>query len=533
MPVTELAGTGALVRLGLRRDRLLIPVWIAVFVVSAASSAGATADLYPTTASRVAAADSINRSPALVGLYGRIYDPSSLGAVSIIKLGGFGALMVALLSIVAVVRHTRRDEESGRLELLGATAVGRLAPLGAALVVAAVMNLALGAATATGLRAAGLPLDGSLAFGAAWAGVGLAFAAVAAVCAQLTVSARSSIGLASAVLGIVYAVRAMGDAAGANGPRWLSWLSPIGWAQQFRPYAGNRWWVLGITLAFTALVVAAAGMLAAGRDLGGGVLPERAGPARAPSGLRSPEALALRLQRGVLAAWLVGFAALGLLLGSIASSVGDMLTSPAARDFIRTLGGEQGLIDAFLAVELTFAGIFAAAYGIQAASRLRSEEAALRAEPLLAAPVGRLRWAGGHVGVALLGTALLLVTAGLTAGVARAAVTGDAGQAVRLVGAAAAQLPAVWVLVAVTLLLFGWTPRLTVGAWAALVTFILIGEVGPLLDVGQWLLDLSPFSHVPRLPGGEFSAVPLLVLTLVAGALGALGLWGIRRRDLT
>ncbi|MBU6217339.1 MAG: ABC transporter permease, partial [Acidobacteria bacterium] len=301
----------------------------------------------------------------------------------------------------------------------------------------------------------------------------------------------------------------------------------------FRPYAGNRWWVLGITLAFTALVVAAAGMLAAGRDLGGGVLPERAGPARAPSGLRSPEALALRLQRGVLAAWLVGFAALGLLLGSIASSVGDMLTSPAARDFIRTLGGEQGLIDAFLAVELTFAGIFAAAYGIQAASRLRSEEAALRAEPLLAAPVGRLRWAGGHVGVALLGTALLLVTAGLTAGVARAAVTGDAGQAVRLVGAAAAQLPAVWVLVAVTLLLFGWTPRLTVGAWAALVTFILIGEVGPLLDVGQWLLDLSPFSHVPRLPGGEFSAVPLLVLTLVAGALGALGLWGIRRRDLT
>ena len=87
-------------------------------------------------------------------------------------------------------------------------------------------------------------------------------------------------------------------------------------------------------------------------------------------------------------------------------------------------------------------------------------------------------------------------------------------------------------LVAVTLLLFGWTPRLTVGAWGLLVAFILIGEVGPLLDVGQWLLDFSPFCHVPRLPGGRFSVVPLLVLTLVAAALGALGLWGVRRRDL-
>ncbi|MFZ4519818.1 MAG: ABC transporter permease [Microthrixaceae bacterium] len=529
----DLAGTGSLARLGLRRDRVLIPVWIGVFVLTAASSAGATADLYPTTASRVAAAGTINRSPALVGLYGRIYDPSSLGAVSIIKLGGFGALMVALLSVVVVVRHTRRDEESGRLELLGATAVGRLAPLAAALVVAVVLNVALGVTTSAGLWAAGLPLEGSLAFGAAWAGVGLAFAAVAAVCAQLTVSARSAIGLASAVLGVVYAIRAVGDAADAGGPRWLSWLSPIGWAQQFRPYAGNRWWVLGIILAFTVVMVLVAGALAARRDLGGGLLPERAGPARAPANLRSPEALAYRLQRGVLLAWLVAFVALGVLLGSIASSVGDMLSTPAARDFIRTLGGEQGLIDAFLAVEMTFAGIFAAAYGIQATSRLRSEEAGLRAEPLLAAPVGRLRWAGGHLGVALGGSAVLLVTAGLSAGVARAVVTGDGGQAFRLVGAAAAQLPAVWVLVGATLLLFGWAPRLTVGAWAVLVGFILIGEVAPLLDVGQWLLDLSPFSHVPRLPGGAFSAVPLVVLTSVALLLGGLGLWGVRRRDLT
>lgn len=529
---SDLTGTGALTRMALRRDRVLIPVWVAVFALTAALSAAAAIDLYPSRLDRIGAAEAVNGSSALVALYGRIYDPASLGAVGLIKLGGFGAVMVALLSIVIVVRHTRADEESGRLELVGATGVGRRAPIAAALVVAAVTNGALALLTSLGLVVAGLAVDGSIAFGLAWGSVGMAFAAIAAVAAQVTVAKRAAVGLSAAVLAAVYAVRALGDVADASGPRWLTWLSPIGWAQQFRPYAGNRFWVLGVSLTFTVVVVAAAVTLAGRRDLGTGLLPVRPGPAGAPRSLSSAGGLAWRLQRATLLAWSITFALLGTLVGSIASSVGQFLNNPAARDFITTLGGEAGLVDAFLAVELVFAGIFASAYGIQAVMRLRGEEEAGTAEPVLASAVGRTRWVLGHVAVATGGTVLLLVLTGLGAGAVRSAQTGDGGQLGRLVGAALVQLPAVWVLVGITLALFGVLPRLAVGGWVALAAVVVLGELGPLLQVSQWALDLSPFAHTPKVPGGELDAAPLVAMTGLAVALAAVGLVGFRRRDL-
>jgi len=58
------------------------------------------------------------------------------------------------------------------------------------------------------------------------AGVGLTFAAVAGVAVQLTESAGTAKGIAGAILGLSYLLRAAGDVGERS---WLSWLSPIGW----------------------------------------------------------------------------------------------------------------------------------------------------------------------------------------------------------------------------------------------------------------------------------------------------------------
>jgi ABC-2 type transport system permease protein len=526
------AGTAALLRLALRRDRVLIGVWLAVFVAMAAFSASATVDLYPTLASRLEAAETLNRSQSLVALYGRVYDPTSLGAIAMIKLGGFGAGFVALLSIMLVVRHTRRDEEAGRTELVGATAAGRRAPLTAALAEAALVNAALAALTAAGLTATGLPIDGSAAFGLAWGGVGLAFAAIAAVAAQVASTARGAKAVSLVVLAAVYVLRAVGDAADETGPRWLSWLSPIGWGQQFRPYAGNRFWVLAITLAFTATVVAVSLAIVARRDLGSGVLPDRPGPAQASPRLATPLALAWRLHRGSLAGWAVGFALVGSLMGSLASQVGGFLTSEDARDLFAKLGGEKAVSDMFLSVELAFAGIVAAAFGIHVVMRLHAEETEGRAEPVLATAVSRLRWAAGHLAVAAGGTMLLLAITGFAAGVAHGAATGDLGQTWRVLAGALAQAPAAWVVVGIAVAAFGLAPRYSALGWAALVAFVLLAEIGPLLELSSWVMDLSPFAHAPKLPGGTVESAPLVSLVAVAVALAAAGLAGLRHRDV-
>lgn len=182
----SLVGTGQLLRLALRRDRVVAAVWVLLFVAMAAGSAAASKGVYPTLESRVEAANALNSTPATVALYGRVFDPTSLGAVSLLKLGALGSALVALVAVFTVVRHTRGEEESGRLELIGATVVGRFAALTAALALSVGMALALAALTALSLIASGLPASGAFAFGLAWAGAGIAFAAVGALAAQVT-----------------------------------------------------------------------------------------------------------------------------------------------------------------------------------------------------------------------------------------------------------------------------------------------------------------------------------------------------------
>ena len=201
-----------------------------------------------------------------------------------LKTIAFGALLVALFTSVLVVRHTRAEEDSGRLELMSAAVLGRYAPLAAALAVAVGASVVLGGVTAVALIATGLPVAGSVAFGLTWACAGTAFAAVAAVAAQLTDRARTATGSAVAVLGCAYLLRAIGDSAG--GATWVSWLSPIGWAQQIRPYGGNRWVVAALPLTFAAVLVGVAVLLTDRRDLGAGLLPARPGAASAAPGLR-------------------------------------------------------------------------------------------------------------------------------------------------------------------------------------------------------------------------------------------------------
>jgi len=527
MPDT-LAGTGPLTRLALRRDRVLVPLWVLGMSGMAALSASATVGLYPTEEERLAAAEALNSSAAIVALYGRVYDPLSIGALSMIKLTAFGAAIIGILALFLVIRHTRAEEEPGRLELLTGGRLGRDAPLTAALILAGCTSLLIGLLTTIANTAAGLPFTGSLAFGAGWAATGVVYAAIGAVVAQVTSNARTARGLGLLVIAVTYALRAVGDLA-EPGPSWLSWLSPIGWNQQLRAYAGDRWWVLVLPVVASIALVAVAYRLRAARDLGAGLRADRQGPAR--GSLASVGALAWRLQSRALVAWATAFVVFGALLGSLASTVDDLITSPEMKELFDRLGGSGVLVDGFLGAEVAIIGAIAAAYGISAADRLRSEEADGRLEPLLATPTTRVRWAASHYVIALSGVLALMLLVGLALGAAASQSLGDWGQLPRIVGSALGQVPAAWLLTSIVLLLFGWLPRATGAAWALLVAFFALGEFGSLWGAPEWVMNLSALHWSPRIPVVADDAVPLLALLAVAVLLSLAGLAGWRRRD--
>jgi ABC-2 type transport system permease protein len=172
-------------------------------------------------------------------------------------------------------------------------------------------------------------------------------------------------------------------------------------------------------------------------------------------------------------------------------------------------------------------GLIAALYVVGSVLRLHGEETSGRAEPVLANTVGRLRWAYGHLAVAFGGSALIMLLTGL------GFVVGYGKEAGPILGAALVQLPAVWVIGGLAVALYGLLPQAAPAAWGVSGAVLLIGWVGPALDAPQAVLDVSPFGHLPKLPGGEMSWGPVLTLTGLAVVLVAAGLTGLRRRDMT
>jgi ABC-2 type transport system permease protein len=466
---------------------------------------------------------------------------TSLGAMTMVEAFGTLAILVALMSGQAVVRHTRQDEETGRAELLGSAVVGHHARLTAALLVVLAANLVLAAGMAGVLVVFDLPVTGSVLSGLAFAGVGMSFAVIAAIGAQVASTQRAANGIVAAAIGAAYLLRSIGDLFGEVAASevelisaWPSWLSPIGWGQQLRPFHQDNVEVFALFAGLVVVLVAAAFVLTEHRDVGHGMLPVRSGPATTDR-LRSPLALAWRLQRGVWLAWGSGIAVVAFAFGSVGDTADELLSeNEQLQDMLAALSGNGGLRDAFFSFMMAFVGIAVAGATVQAVLRARNEESAGRLEPLLATPVARVRWLGGHLLIAFLGTVALYALAGVAAALGYAVVTGELGVGLRGLGAASmVQLPAALALGGFVVAVFGLLPRwATTLGWGALALSLVFGQLGAVLDLPAVVLDVSPFTHVPLVPADPMAWTPVVALSAVAVVLTAVGALAFRRRDL-
>lgn len=529
--MSNLTGTGQLVRLFVRLDRVRLSLWMAVVPFVAYVTASSYAALYPTLADRRTFARAVEGEGALVAFNGVPRAVDTVGGFTVWRVGVTSSVLVALMSLFLVIRHTRGDEESGRAELVRAAALGRHAATAATLLVVGSAHVLVGLMVSAAVASQGGSASSSVAFGAAVASVGLVFAGVAAVSAQLVQGARSASGITGAVLAVSFAVRAIGDTTGGA----LTWASPIGWTEEVRAYAGERWWVLALPLVLTVALVAAAVSIEARRDVDAGLVAPRPGPPVASPSLSTPLGLAVRTQRAWFVGWAIGMLGLGLAFGAVAESAKDIVEGNAVlKDYMEHVGGTSVLADAYLATVFGIAGVLAAGYAIAAVLRLRTEETALRAELVLATAVSRLRWAASHVMVAVGGTVVLLAIAGVGSGITHGLQARGVGHEVpRLAAAGLANAPAALVLAGLALALFGAVPRAVSVAWGALVVAMLIAQIGPALKLPQWVLDISPFTHTTQVPAVPVSWPAVTVLIAIAAAMIATGLTAFRARDLS
>ena len=524
----DLEGTGALVRLILRRDRIRIFIWVAAIVLVVALTAASVRSLFPTQVAIDQAAAATRHNAGAIAFNGPAQGLDTLGGQVAFQVGALGMVIVALMSLFMIGRLTRGDEEAGRLELIRSLPVGIHAPTFAALLTVTAMNIVVGGLVSLDLVAQGLPRAGSLVLGASYTVVGLVFTGLALVAAQVTENTRVVYGSAGALLGAAYIMRVAGDVGDGS----LSWFTPIGLAQKARPYAGERWWPLLPLLAAAAALVLAAVALARRRDHGGGLVAPRPGRARASRSLGRPVGLALRLQRGALIGWGVGIAVAGIAYGSIAPTIDSFVANNKALADVMASGGGASLTDSYFATSFRVMALVATGFAIQSALRLRREEAAMRAESVLATPISRWSWATSHLSVALAGSVVLLAIAGLATGVSYAAAGGSWSSVPRLLGAAVVYAPAMWLMTGIALAVFGFAPRWVDVTWGVLAACLVVGLLGPVLRLPNRVQMLSPFERVPQLPAADLAVAPLVVMIAVAAAFALAGLGGFGRRDV-
>lgn len=528
-PSHPLAGFGHLFGFMVRRDRMRAPVWIAAVVGLVAASAASVVGLYRTPAELADYAVLAQADPALKAFAGPGYglDEPTLGAVMMNEVEIYTFIAVALMCVFLLIRHTRAEEETDRAELVRAAGVGRLAILAAACVWVAIIDAIVAVGVTLSLLAFDVSTTGTLAYGAATWAIGLVFIGVAAASAQIASSARAATAGAGATLGVCFLLRAVGDL----GTSAMTWLSPLGWAQSIRAFDEERWWVLVLLVFGAAALIAAAVVLSLGRDLGAGLFRQRPGPARGSSHLRTPLAMAARLQRTSLVSWTIGLAVLGFFFGIVADQAEKMLESEAIAEFFAQFGIGTPT-EVFLATTVLMVALTASGYTVSTVLRLRTEEFAVRAEPVLATPVSRRRWALGSMIVSVVGTTIVMLVSGLAIGIGTAAQLGDAGQIVPVLVAVSVVVPAQMVLAAVTVLLVGWRPKWAPLAWLGVAISAVVGFLADTLKLPNWIRDISPFHHVPALPAASFELLPVVALVLVAVGVTLIGLVGLDRRDI-
>jgi ABC-2 type transport system permease protein len=528
-----------ILRFQLRRERILLPVWLLGVAALFTASGLAVTREFGDEQQRAAVVALAAGNPAFLFLRG-LPDGIGAGALAFFQTFSFLAVLIALMNVFLITRHTRGEENSGRSELLQATPIARSTTLASVLTIAMGANLGAAMLTAGAGMAIGLDAGGAILTGLALAAVGLAFAGIAALSAQIMPTSRGANGLGAAAVGIAYVIRGVGDALGtATGSTqvtasWVSFLSPIGWAQHARPFSEASPWPLVMPLLLGTITATVATLMRRRRDLGESIIRVRPGRPRWTGA--DAWRLAIRTQIGTTIGWSIATVILGLLAGLLSPFV---LEAVGANDDLAALlhrlapdlAVDTG--ELFAIALLGISATLATAAGVQAVMRLRSDEAEGRAEIMLTARMPRSGWFMRQLATAVVSMLTVSVVAGLAAGAGFVLSSGDSSRIATSLATIAAHLPAGTVFIAVTALAFALTPRLTAAfGWGLLALGLIVGQLGDLIGLPAWIQDISPFRHVPAVPL-ESPDLGSSLIMLAAAAVIVIAAAGIfRARDV-
>jgi len=507
-------------------------------------------------------------NPAMLAMVGPLYsvDVYTMGALYTLMMLVFMGIAVGIMNIFLVVRHTRADEELGRYEVLRSLPVGRLANVNAAMLTAVKVNVIMAILFALsmwlGMNIIDDPmgLGAALLWGATLGAVGLAFAAVAALFSQLSSNSRGALSYSFFAMGLFYFLRAGADM-NPGDMGFLAFLSPLGLMSRTWVYINNVWWPVLVILGIAAIFTALAYWLCSTRDIDQGIIPARPGKANGGRLLKSAFGLNFRLLRTGLIAWIVVLFVTGLSYSTVLQDIDNFV---AGNEFYRQLIlGPTGVLDqigiedmsteqiatqmnavlnaaGFSIVQMFantigfFMAMIATVPVIMFILKAKSEEKAMRAELIFAAPTSKKKYLLGFVIIAFVSAIVIQIAQAMGLySLAQSALENPADLPLRFVlESALVYIPAMWIMGGLTVLLVGLFPKQIGFVWAYYAFSFIVMMFGRMMPQTEWLANLTPFGWVPQLPMDEINWLVMAVIAVAGIGLAAVGIFFYRRRDI-
>ena len=530
-PAGELGPARALARRALRDARTRTVAFASLFALYAYIQPVGFATAYPTLSDRLAFARSFANNDAIRLFYGYPYDPVTISGYSAWRVGGTLAIAAGALGVLAAVRALRAEEDAGRLELVLAGAVRRRTAFAAAISATAVGLAAVWLLETAGFVLGGLAVGGSAYLALATISVAAVFVGVGALICQLAPTRRIALELGMAALALSLLLRVVADT--SSGAGWLRWATPLGWAEELRPFTGPQPLVLLVPAIATLAILALAARIAASRDTGTGLLPSRDSAPPRLGLLSSASAQALRGERGSLIAWAASTAVFALVLGVVSKSVSSAgIPHSLAKEVAKLGSGAITTPSGYLSFVFIFFILAVSLFACAQVGAARQEESGEQLETLLAQPLARHRWFAGRLLLAAAGAIGLAAVSGVLTW-AGAVSVGVPLSLTHALEAGANCLPVALLFLGLAALAFAAVPRASAAVAYGLVTLAFLWYlIGALVGVPHWLVELTPFAHVGFVPTEPFRTGAALVMVAIGlgGALTALAVF--RRRDL-
>lgn len=520
------------IRFILKKERIYISIWIAVLVIMTIAQAYSFVDLYPTAIERQAVAQTMD-NPAVITMIGKAYgiDNYTLGALFSNQTLLLTAVVAAIMSILMVSRNTRGDEDTGRTEIILSLPVGRLSNTFAIIIVVISINFITALVMGVGLYALkieSLDLTGSLLFGISVGVIGIIFASISLLIAQLSSSARGTVGFSFCILGFSYLLRAIGDI------RYeiLALISPLGMILRSKVYVGNSWWPSIIIIVVSIVTILLSLYFNSVRDFGAGAIAVKPGRKRASIFLQNILGLGIRIQRNTIIAWLTGIFIVSIAYGMLLCDIEIHLESSEIMKNMFTYGNGHSVIQQFSTVLMGIVAMINTLPVLLSILILKSEEKTGRIENLISRTVSRSNLLGSFLTISIVFSFALQFLFGLGFWYAGSNVLSSPLSFADTIASSLVYLPGIWVFLGLSVFLLCCLPKLTILIWVYYSYSFFVIFMGSILQLPDWLVKLSPYGIIPKIPIDDVDYIRIITIIVISIIFMVLGFIGYNKRDL-